>query len=106
MRQSRFQEGVEKIIDFRDPFFSILADFCCPGGSKSLGYFAPFWLLFGSWGLIFLIGEHFWPCSWILLFWKPFLDDFLTISWHCVWPTRLHFVGKIRAEVASVLPRF
>ena len=27
MRRSRFQEGVEKNIDFRDPLFSILADF-------------------------------------------------------------------------------
>ena len=61
MRQSRFQEGVEKIIDFRDPFFSVLADFGCPGGSKKKVTLGSLLHLFRSWRLIFLIGRHFGP---------------------------------------------
>ena len=50
MRQSRFQEGVEKIIDSRDPFFSILVDFGCPGGAKKKLRLALFCIFFGPGG--------------------------------------------------------
>ena len=53
MRQSRFQEGVEKNIDFRDPFFSILDDFCCPGGSQKFPLTSPFLAPFRLLGAIF-----------------------------------------------------
>ena len=56
MRQSRFQEGGEKIIDFRDPFFSILADFGCPGGSKRLSLLHLFWLFSDPGGHFFCSG--------------------------------------------------
>ena len=51
IRQSRFQEGVEKIIDFRDPCF--LVDFGCPGGPKKKLRLALFCIFFGPGGYFF-----------------------------------------------------
>ena len=59
MRQSRFQEGVEKIIDFRDPFFFDFGGFGVPRGVKKFLFLASFLALFRSWGLFFLLGRHF-----------------------------------------------
>ena len=82
MRQSRFQEGVEKIIDFRDPFFPILADLGCPRGAKSFS-FLPLFLLFSDpGGYFFLLGRHFGSFWWILVLSEPFFNDFWGISWH------------------------
>ena len=61
IRQSRFQEGIEKIIDFRDPFFFDFGWFWVPRGAKKKVTFGSFLRLFRSWGLIFLIGRHFGP---------------------------------------------
>ena len=83
MRQSRFQKGVEKIIDFRDPIFlSILADFGCPGGVKKFTSLAPLSALFRSWGLFFLLGRHFGSFWWILVLSEPFSNDFWRSSGH------------------------
>ena len=59
MRKSRFQEGVEKNVDFRDPIFLNLADFRCSEGVQTLVTLDPFSLLFLSWGLLVLLGGHF-----------------------------------------------
>ena len=81
MRQSRFQDGVEKNIAFRDPFFSILADFGCPGGSKKIAL-CPFFGSFPILGAIFLLGRHFGSFWWILVLSEPSVNDFRRISWH------------------------
>ena len=70
MRQSRFQEGVEKIIDFRDPFFFDFGGFWMPRGVKKFFLIDAFSHLFRSWGLIFLIGHTFGPFLWILMVWE------------------------------------
>ena len=75
MRKSRFQEGVEKNVDFRDPFFLNLADFRCSGGPQNGGIMEAFSLLFRSWGLLFLLGGHFWLFSTIFVFLDLFFDD-------------------------------
>ena len=56
MRQSRFQKGVAKIINFRDPFFTILADFGCPRGPKSFCFLPLFWLVSDPGGYFFCSG--------------------------------------------------
>ena len=53
------KRGSKKTSIFETPFFPILADLGCPGGSPTSVTLALFSLLFSSWGLIFLIGRHF-----------------------------------------------
>ena len=53
MRQSRFQEGVEKIIDFRDPLFSVFGWFWMPRGVQKAAYAWPFFGSFPILGAIF-----------------------------------------------------
>ena len=59
MRQSRFQEGIEKNVDFRDPFFPILADFGCPRGVSKM-FFGCFFASFSLLGANFVDRAPFW----------------------------------------------
>ena len=72
MRQSRFQERVEKNIDFRDPFFSILPDFEGPGGSKSLRRSPLFRLFSDLWGYFFCSGAILGHFDGFYCFWNHF----------------------------------
>ena len=60
MRQSWFQEGVEKIIDFRDPFFSDFVSFWVPRGVPKKVTLGSFLHLFRSRGLFFFDRAPFW----------------------------------------------
>ena len=113
MRKSRFQEGVEKNVDFRDPFFLNLADFRCSGGPQNGGIMEAFSLLFRSWGLLFLLWRHFCSFWWIFVFWDLFFDEF---SWfldivfferRCIfWGKILPWIAEVLAETAKILINF
>ena len=117
MRKSRSQEGIQKSVDFRDPFFSDFGWFGVLWKVSNLRpvwpFCAPFSILaanFSARGSFLAILKDF-GVSGPIFFWL------LTSSWHCCLRTPLHFVKhdsgrnrqesvKILAETAKILISF
>ena len=97
MRKSRFQERLKKTSIFEIPFFPTLADFRCSGAVKSSVPFVPASLLFWSWRLFFLLGNHCLQFWWILVFWDLFVDEFSWFLDIVLLRTRLHFLRQYSA---------
>ena len=80
---------------FSRPLFFDFCWFLMPWGvPKVWDTPPPFWLLFGSWGLIFLIGEHFGQFWWILVVWEPFLHDCFVNFWVLCLANAIAFCGQ------------
>ena len=109
----RFQEGVKKNVDFWDHIFPTLTDFRHSGGAQTSCTIGPFPLHFRSWGLIFVLGCHFWSCWTICVFLDSF---FYECSWFlhsvfcergCIfWGDMLPWIFKVLPETAKILINF